>query len=143
MKIIPILAALFLLTACGSEYEPAVEWSGNITEQNEKFILSYDEAIFTESQLSKVEQWWVEVQTCTGVSVEIHKPITIEYVDSVGSGMSGRIEYNDNYISVWQYDLMENQSLKGQITKHELIHYLIYSISGNHSHNHIFFSLCD
>ena len=58
-----------------------VKWSGNITEQSPHFILSYDSKKYPDPQIERVEQWWVGIQTCTGVSIDItDKPLIIEYV---------------------------------------------------------------
>jgi hypothetical protein len=139
---------ILLLVGCGSEYEPAVEWSGNITEQNESFILSYNTELFPESQLPKVEQWWIDIQTCAGVGIDISDiPLTIEYVtrSDLRYGLGGRIELFDAYTRIIQYDL--NVGMNGAYTKHEMLHYLIYITKGNHKqnldHSHIYFTLCD
>lgn len=135
---------ILLLVGCGSEYEPEVTWSGNITEQNEKFILSYDTELFPESQLPKVEQWWIDVQTCAGIGALIEQPLIIEYVpdDGLNNGSNARIVYASLYIRV---EVRKTTNVERQ-TKHEMIHYLL-DVNGenrknNNSHESPWFSQC-
>lgn len=125
----------FLLAGCGGEYEPMVTWSGNITEQSERFILSYDQALYTESQLPIAEQWWVDVQTCTGISLDLSQyRLIIEYtpIEQLPLGDGGRIELEDGYARVYENDLNSSIELSpayyGLITRHEMIHYMLYII---------------
>ncbi len=143
MRLLTILIIL-IITGCGSEYEPLVEWSGNEVERSERFILNYDTDKFPESQLPKVEQWWIDVQECVGVSVEIEEPLIIEYTENSELPVDGfgRAEYKSRYSRINLFDITH---LGGITTKHELIHHIIFMIEGvtpDNNHDHLFFQMC-
>ncbi len=147
MRLLTILIIL-IITGCGSEYEPLVEWSGDEVERSERFILNYDTDKFPESQLPKVEQWWIDVQECVGVSIDISdRPLIIEYAkrEMIPTGTNGVIDFNTKYSRIVKSDLILR---KGKTTKHEMIHYLTFLIDGratdeNINHDHLFFQMCD
>lgn len=139
-----LILIIFLLSACGEQYEPTVEWSGNITERSERFILSYDDAVYPVTQIHKIETWWLEVQECAGVSIDTSSsPLTIEYSLDIPRDILGVHIAGDRYVRVYLYDLSF-----GYTTKHEMLHDLLYLIDGtvtdeNHSHSHELFKICD
>lgn len=129
------------LLACGEDVEvvekPLVTWGGKITEQSDRFILSYDEKMFPEKQIDRVEQWWIEVQACAGVSIDIsHDGLIIEYrprsempIGPKGK-YDGKIEIYDQFMAVIEADLRLDRVVHGQVTKHEMVHYIVYLTGG-------------
>jgi len=156
IKLIVLVLAVGL-AGCGVEdqYEPLVEWSGSITEQSDRFILRYDTEQFPESQMAKVEGWWVEIQTCAGVSLDIsNRPLTIEYLprEEMPKGIDGRIWTTEGYSIVVDKDINPEYGddsyyyYKGWVTRHELLHYLTVLVEGpskaDTEHTHIFWKQC-
>jgi len=141
------------LAGCGveDEYEPIVEWSGNITEQSERFILSYTWGGSTGvpwpkgSQLPKIEQWWIDVQECAGVIIDISSsPLIIEYTtpEQLPEGFGGWIIFDDSYARVDISDLTG----PGTHTRHEMLHKLDYMVTPtgefDAGHSSVFFEQC-
>ncbi len=133
MKNLFILLFTMFLFGCGtSEKEPLIEWSGIITEQSDHFILTYDKEKFPKSQLERVEQLWVEIQTCVGISIDISdKPLIIEYTElgKVPQKFLGYIYWRERYTVIY-----ENAS--NSVDKHEMLHYLLYLIGTPDTDNH-------
>ena len=135
-----------ILAGCGTPANnEAIVWSGNITEQSERFIISYDHTKYP-SQIERIENWWVDVQECAGVSVAISGiPLRIDYIDAleVRPGSIGLISPRQNVVMVILSDLGRGN---GRVTKHEMLHNLIYRVEGESqfilSHDHQFFTSC-
>lgn len=132
------LLACFFITSCGFENteqaptQQVLHWSGNITEKSPRFILSYNPSLFSGPQIDRVEQWWTDVQQCTGISTDLSgNPLIIEYLprDQMPDGSTGLFDLSQGFMVVIESDLREDRAVPGQITKHELIHYIV-KISG-------------
>ena len=96
---------------------------------------SSDLSLYTESQLPIAEQWWVDVQTCTGISLDLSQyRLIIEYtpIEQLPLGDGGRIEVEDGYARVYENDL--NSSIErspaddGRRSRHDRRHEMLYII---------------
>ena len=140
MRIILIIMAL-IATGCGKDSIPAIEWSGEVTEQSERFILTHD---MGRTRLPQVELAWIRVQTCTGISIDISdRPLTIEYTnpEDIPDDLYGKIVYSDSYTRIRKSDFSRN----AKTTRHEMLHYIIYLVEGTtkqSAHDHIFWEQC-
>ena len=144
-KMISIWMIAIVLTGCGvDDYQPLVTWSGNITEQNERFILSYDDDRYPASRLDDHEQWWLSVQECAGISIDISgQPMIVEYTpaDQLPNGFADWIEWYDQYTRVSEQWIDD-----GKWTRHAMVHYLLFLIgtadNENSDHESIWFDSC-
>ena len=142
-----ILILMVFTIGCGNQNKDDLQWSGKISEQSERFIISYNESKYSD-QLERIEGWWVDVQECTGVSFDISdRPLIIEYIDApeIKLGFIGWITPAKNITHVIQIDLSGVNA--GQTTRHEMLHYLLYIMGvSNHinlyTHSHPFFNTC-
>lgn len=147
MKLFTHILYLFLLSGCGIIEENGgalYSWSGKVTEESSSFILSYNEALFGKPQMFKIERWWTETQMCMGMSFNItNRKLIIEYVPThLISPYNGYISWYNRYIRVIESDLW----IDGYITKHKMVHYILYlmglSDSNNEDHNSTMFAYC-
>jgi len=129
----------FLLVACGSSPDKPlsdeINWSGVTTEKSRNFIISYDEKSF-DSKIKDVEDWWLAVQKCSGISADISEiPLRIDYLDTffVREEFMGWIYPANRVTQVSQYDL--TFPLNGWVTRHEQLHYLLHVVGVNDKEN--------
>ena len=133
---------------CGDSEKdgPSIKWSGNITEQSECFILSYDQVNIVGPLLPTIEQWWVDVQTCVGASIDLTgRPLIIEYTPPEGlpEANSGWIDWHKHYTRI---AFKPSFRTVEPVVKEEMIHYLLFLTgeddTDNAEHASIWFDDC-
>jgi hypothetical protein len=151
MKIKLLLICSIMLYGCGGSSSTttseAFKWSGKTSEQSANFIISYSERAYS-SRIGLIEALWVSVQECAGIGIDISNvPLRIDYIDApeVAWGRAGQIMSGSRIAQVVQSDLLFPRTrFMGWYTKHEMLHYLIYQVSGEEdfTHSHPFFESC-
>lgn len=141
-----VLLGVLLLGGCGNDdsYEPLITWSGNISEQNERFILSYDESTYSGVAIDQHERWWLRLQLCVSFNIDITgNPLVLEYTDisELPPGYYGWTEWVDSYIRIY-----DDPIYQGLYTRHEMLHYLLYLMGepdrNNSAHISVYFNRC-
>ncbi len=81
-----------------------------------------------------VDSAWISTRICTGITIDIDRAFVINYIDDVPE-LVGHIEINNHvaYIDVETIDLVGNYQ---PITRHEMIHYLLYMRDKNTNPDH-------
>jgi len=156
MKYILICVMIYSLFGCGiedyisddtnnlsSDCELDCSWDGIWQERNSEFYIDYTPHNPKRPMLPYIVHWWEWLQQCTGFDVDISgTPLVIDYVPVVGDGVVGRIWEWKGYARV-----LESDTDKGRITRHEMLHYLLYQIGSttddNHNHLSSYWQTCD
>ena len=143
-----LLICSIILAGCGQDKSDEIQWSGKTSERSANFIISYDKTKYS-NQIERVESWWVDVQECAGVSIDISdRPLMIDYIDAaeIRPGVVGFITPWNRSSHIVLIDLNDYYG-DGWITRHEMLHYLLHIIGASESenlddHSHPFFDSC-
>lgn len=159
MSISKYLLLIALLSGCGIEdkrkeekdardYVPVnlVEWDGEYQERNDEFFVNYPpDRVLTAPVIEDIEDWWDDIKDCTGFDISTeHAPLAIAYIDDtrVAENVLGLIWLDLHYAEIYLNDIYN-----GAVTRHEMLHYLLYqagvSYEENENHKSEYFSSCD
>ena len=145
-----ILVVMLLLVGCGSEdfgdQDRVPTMSDDITEENAEFKITHT---LNNSYLYLIDRWWKDIEECTGITIDLTAyQLHIEYLDVAtftyekdGEDVVvvGLIWTDYQYAQVIQRDL---EYQRGFVTRHEMMHYILYLDGQNKGHDNPMFAQC-
>lgn len=144
-----LILVVVLLTGCGfsdEEYKDVPHIPKDITEQNAEFKITHP---LHNSYLYLIDQWWKDVEECSGISMNLTAaPLHIEYVvgDQIQYTENGEVKKANGAIWVdHQYARVILKDLEyqwGWVTRHEMMHYILYLDGQNRGHSNPMFEKC-
>lgn len=152
MKYSVLTILLLLLTGCGisdeEKYKNVPHMSKDITEQNAEFKITHP---LNNSYLYLIDQWWKDVEECTGISMDLTATqLHIEYqaVDKITYVDVTTGEVEKAFGAIWvdhQYAKVILNDLEyqwGWHTRHEMMHYILHLDGQNRGHGNPMFEKC-
>ena len=158
MRILLLIMGAIFLSGCGIEsddttaqgsedYLVSPPWNGLYQERNSEFYVQYSPKNPKRPMLPEIVDWWNWLKACTGFDVSIeHAPLVIEYVDldslDTSRDIRGLIWKELSYTVIVAHDVY-----RGDFTRHEMLHYLLYQVGessyDNHNHTSTFWDSCN
>lgn len=146
-----ILAIMLFLVGCGiddGEYENVPHMTKDITEENAEFKITHP---LHNSYMYLIDQWWRDIEECTGITmdltaaqlhIEFIAADVVKYTDTDGEVKEahGVIWVKHQYAKVILRDL---EYQWGLVTRHEMLHYILYLDGQNRGHDNPMFTVCD
>lgn len=153
MKHLILSIMVLFLVGCGfdsgsSDDKNAPTMSKDITEENAEFKLTHP---LHNSYLPVIDQWWKDIEECTGINMDLTAAqLHLEFIDApviTYTDASGEVKEAHGAIWVdYQYTRIILRDLEyqwGYVTRHEMMHYILWLDGQNRSHSNPMFKKCE
>lgn len=139
------LLILLLLTACGGAVDDNHGYGWHYDEIGGSGLrVRFDDNARKLVEFEEIEQWYLDVQECTGIKA--NGPLVIFVPEKIGDGIGGWWFWNSDTIIIWSAEHALFFPTRGSSTKHEFIHYLLnengYPFKRNDSHDSYLWAQC-